>query len=173
MFDLFIPYLIGTAIGIADDGGTNSAVAVAVAEPAPVEQVTTQTTGRAPEEQVATGQYTTAIEVKPILGMTKGNWVAVRDYDGQDFLYFTHLMSWRCGLWDVRYGLNGAPATQTLAMEPCHLNTNSPNSMVAVEEFLPYITLPANFVESVTVEITYDDGTAETAQFERTEILIP
>lgn len=170
MFDLFVPYVIGLTLGLApsEDGAENATIAVAPAVEAPA-----VAPDRAPEPQVATGQFTTAVEVKPILGMTKGNWVAVRDFNGQDLLYFTHLMSWRCGLWDVSYGLNGAPPDQFLSMEPCHLETNSPNAMTQIEEFLPYVTFPPGSVDTVTVALTYDDGTTETATFQRNEILIP
>ena len=81
---------------------------------------------RAPEAQVPTGQYTTAAEVRPILGMTKQSWAAVRLYEGQDLVYFTHLLSWRCGLWSIRWGVNGAPATNEVPLEPCPRAPRSP-----------------------------------------------
>lgn len=113
------------------------------------------------------------MEVRPILGMTKSNWVAVRLYEGQDLVYFTHLLSWRCGLWDIHYGINGAPATEAVALEPCHDDTSSPNAMTDMENYLPYIALPPESVDTIYVEITFDDGTTDFAQFSRAEVLIP
>lgn len=128
---------------------------------------------RAPEPQSPTGKYTTAIEVRPILGMTKSNWAAVRFYEGNDLVYFSHLFAWRCGLWEIRYGINGDPADTVMPMEPCNEDYQQPNVMIDVENFLPYVTLPGNSVETIYVEITFDDGTTDFAQFNRNEILIP
>ncbi|MEL6570671.1 MAG: hypothetical protein AAFQ64_03375 [Pseudomonadota bacterium] len=170
MFDLILPYLIGLAIGIEPQSG---------AEPMTTAKITEEvgsgdtTAGRVPEDQTPTGQFTTAAEVKPILGMTQANWVAVRDFNGQDYLYFTHLLAWRCGLWDIRFGLNGAPADQILATEPCNVDTAQPNALADVENYLPYLVFPPGSIESVTVTVTYDDSTSETATFARTEIFMP
>lgn len=170
MFQLMLPYVIGLALGI-DPG-----------EPAPAEatDMMAAVAGsgddaalRDPEPQVPTGKYTTAVEVRPILQVTRGNWVAVRDFNGQDLVYFTNLLSWRCGLWDIRYGINGNLPEMVLPMEPCHADTSTPNALVQIDEFLPYIALPQGSVDSVTVEIVYDDGTSESASFERAEVLLP
>lgn len=170
MFDLILPYLIGLAIGIEPETAAEATQSVAT-----VEEVGSgdTTAGRIPEDQTPTGQFTTAAEVKPILGMTQQNWVAVRDFNGQDYLYFTHLLAWRCGLWDIQFGLNGAPADQIFAMEPCNVDTAQPNALADVENYLPYLIFPPGSVESVTVTLTYDDGTSETATFARTAILMP
>lgn len=176
MFDLFLPYMIGIALGIEPD--TQTAMATEAAQTEEVLPEIDSGSGddlalREPEPQVPTGKYTTAVEVKPILGMTKSNWVAVRLYEGQDLLYFTHLLAWRCGLWDIRYGINGEPADNVYPMEPCHEDMAQPNVMSDVENFLPYVVLPPESIDSVYVEITFDDGTTDFAQFNRNEVLIP
>ncbi len=128
---------------------------------------------REPEPQVPTGQYTTAIEVKPILGMTKQSWAAVRLYEGNDLIYFSHLLAWRCGLWGIRYGVNGAAATNEVVLEPCHEGTAQPNAMTDPVGYPIYVTLPGESVQSLYVEVIYDDGTTDFARFERAQILIP
>lgn len=179
MLEFFLPLLIGIAAGIEPQlsSGAPAEAVEEVAEEAPLDTGIGEGSGdgpeREPEEQIATGKFTTAVEVKPILGMTKGNWVAVRDYNGQDLVYFTHLLSWRCGLWDIRYGVNGAPAEEVFPMEPCYPDSATPNAMTDVETFLPYVTMPPGSVESIYVEVTFDDGTTDFARFDRAEVEIP
>lgn len=116
--------------------------------------------------------FTTATEVKPILDMTKANWVALREYDGNDLLYFTHLESWRCGLSQIRYSVNSAAAGAVYEMEPCHEGEAQPNAM-KLENHLPYVTLPLQMVNTVTVVIVYDDGSEDRMDYERKQILMP
>lgn len=178
MFDLFLPFVIGLALGVEPpQNAPADAVAQAQAEPEslPLALGSGDDLGadRPPEPQVATGKYTTALEVRPILGMTKTSWVGIREFEGQDLVYFSHLMAWRCGLWDIRYGINGAPATNVVPMEPCNEEYAQPNMMLDAENFLPYVRYPLGSVESVTVEIVYDDGTSESGTFQRNEVRIP
>ncbi|WP_226780455.1 hypothetical protein [Oceaniglobus trochenteri] len=123
------------------------------------------------EDQTPTGKFTTAAEVRIILEATRANWVALRDYEGQDLLYFTQLLSWRCGLHQIEYSINdGAP--QVLEAEPCHLDTAQPNAITA-ETTLPYLAFPKGSVQSVGVQLLFDDLSTDTARFERNAILMP
>ncbi len=177
MIDLFLPFVIGMGLGI--EPAEPAATDMADTTPAPVIETAAAGSGddldasRTPEPQVPTGKFTTAVEVRPILGMTKANWVAVRDYNGQDLVYFTHLMGWRCGLWDIRFGINGAPADTVVPMEPCYDDMASPNVMQDIENYLPYIAFPPGSVENIYVEIVFDDGTTDFARFDRAQIQIP
>jgi hypothetical protein len=120
----------------------------------------------------AQGQtFTTAAEVKPILTATKPSWVAVRAYEGQDLLYFTNLMAWRCGVASVSYSLNGG-AAQDLPMEPCHEDSAQPNALL-MDSVLPFVTLPLQSLETLSVTVTFDDGTTEQGDYLRPAILMP
>ncbi len=119
----------------------------------------------------AQAQFMTAAEVRPILDATQGSWVAVRVFDGQDLLYFTHLLSFRCGLDAVFYGLNGEPARERLPMEPCYEGTASPSAMDPVN-YPPYTAFPVGSVHSVTILMKYDDGGKTEATFQRAQIQI-
>lgn len=153
MIDLILMMI---ALG-ADAGGAQSTGSVSVAGPVA-------------EVQTPTGKFTTAVEVKPILQATRGNWVAVREYEGQDLLYLTHLLSWRCGLLGVKVGINGGPM-QDWPMPECQLDTAAPNAIPADAQI--YEAHPLGSVATVEVEITYDDLSTDTAQFERRQVLMP
>jgi hypothetical protein len=131
------------------------------------------TPAREPENQNPTGRYTTATEVKPILGMTRPSWIAIQQNGDQDYLYFTNLLAWRCGLWEVRYGLNGAPPETVLPLEPCYDDTASPNGMVDIENYPIYLTAPGGSLESVEIELLFDDGTTDAAVYARQSVLMP
>ena len=123
------------------------------------------------EPQVPTGKFTTATEVKPIMEMTMGNWVALREYDGKDLLYVTHIWSWRCGLLQMRYAVNGGEMIDW-PLPPCHEGTNAPNAIIDTDG-LPYATFALGAVQSVEVELLYDDLSTGSARFERSDVLMP
>ena len=152
-------FFIGLAVALG--GGSGGTEKGAQAEAAP---------GYIAEDQTPTGKFTTAAEIKPIVEATRGNWVAVREYEGQDWLYLSHLLAWRCGMHEFRVGVNGGPL-EVWEMPPCQLETATPNAITP--ETVIYRTFPPGSVESVEVEILYDDLDTAAGQFERNEVLIP
>ena len=150
--------LIALAVGLGAGSGGGAAPA-------------SDASGFQAEPQAPTGRFTTATEVKPILGMTRANWVAVREYGGQDLIYFTHLLAWRCGLHEIRFSVNEG-AMQVWDMPACLEETNAPNA-IDTDQGLPYIARPLGSVTALRVELLYDDMTTETASFERSDILMP
>lgn len=119
----------------------------------------------------AQAQFLTAGEVKPILEMTQDSWLGVRVYDGHDLLYFTHLVTFRCGLEEVFYGLNGEMPSEALPMEPCDESAPNPSAMDPVK-YPPYMTFPVGSIHSVTLMMMYDDGDIQEVTFERAQIQI-
>ena len=111
-----------------------------------------------------------AQDAKQILTMTKPNWIAVREYDGQDLLYFTNLLAWRCGVERIRFAVNGERLDR-LEHEPCHEDEAAPNALYS-EDILPYVAYPLGSVESVAVEVSYPDGSTDSAEYERAKVLI-
>lgn len=116
-------------------------------------------------------QFTSAAEVKPILEATKGNWVSVREYEGQDLLYFTHLLAWRCGLDAIYYSINGGSESRYQA-EPCHEGEAQPNAIRA-DAVLPFLRFELGSIKTVDIRLVYDDGSEGRAHFERNAIMTP
>ena len=129
------------------------------------------TSAQQAEPQVPTGKFTTAVEVKPILSATKGNWVGVREWEGQDLVYVTHIWAWRCGLVRLEVSLNSA-AFEDWPLPPCHLDQAAPNAILDGDG-LPFRAFGLNSVIEVAVRVTYDDLTMDEARFPRSAIRIP
>jgi len=123
------------------------------------------------EPQVPSGKFTTATEIKMIMQATKTNWVAVREFNGQDLVYVTHLLSWRCGMHQVRYSINDAPM-QVWTLPPCLIDTAQPNA-IRTEDGLPYQAFALGSVQSIAIEILYDDLSTDNARFDRAQVLMP
>lgn len=115
--------------------------------------------------------FTTAAEVRPILEATRGSWIAVREYDGEDLLYFTHLEAWRCGLTQIEYAVNGGEMA-VWTVEDCYEGEAQPNAIKA-DGRESYEPMPLGRVEQVQVRITYDDGETAEATYERAAVLMP
>lgn len=113
---------------------------------------------------------TDAATIMPILEMTRANWVALRNWEGQELLYFTHLEAWRCALTSVHYSINGGESMEwTLA--PCQTGTPSPNSLPG--DYLPFTALPLDHLQTISVRIKMNDGAGLDAEFARASILMP
>jgi len=93
---------------------------------------------------------------KQILEMTKGSWLSFRDYDGKVLLYFTHLLSYRPVIQEIRYSINSDAVDQTFKFKPS-------DKMFISGDDLVYISVPANS-QYAAVQITYKDGTKSDVQ---------
>ena len=115
--------------------------------------------------------FTTAAEVRPILEATKASWIAIREYEGQDWLYFTQLLAWRCGISSVTYSTNGGPM-QPVELAPCHEGTASPNALTSDDPF-PNPRFELGSLNTVAIGLVLDDDTTMDAAYERPQVLIP
>lgn len=158
MWDVFFVFVAMAASGAPSEG--QNAVA---ASPAPA--------GLIAEDQTPTGKFTTATEVKPIIAMTESSWVAVREWEGQDLIYVTHLWAWRCGLAQMEVSINDS-AFEIWPLPPCHVDTAQPNG-ITDSDGAPYRTFDLNSVQNLSVKLTFDDLTTQEASFERKAVLLP
>lgn len=108
--------------------------------------------------------------IAPILEMTKGNWVALRSWEGDELLYFTQIEAWRCAVSGVSYSVNGGP-WMVWNLAPCQVGTPAPNALPP--EHLPFVKLPAELVQEVAVQIEMTDGQRLENTFPRAAILMP
>lgn len=86
------------------------------------------------------------------LEMTSGSWLSFRDYNGL-LLYYTHLMSYRCAIREVRIGID-----TTVPNKPIPLGECDPKHPYEIpSKARPYLKLPPG-TKMVSVELTYRDG---------------
>ena len=99
---------------------------------------------------------------RKILDMTATSWLSFREFNGL-LVYYTHLMSYRCAIREVRVGIDTAVPDKVLKMPPCDPRDPS----VIPHEATPYLKL-APATKSVSVELTYRDGSvSEIKSFRR------
>jgi uncharacterized caspase-like protein len=99
---------------------------------------------------------------RKILDMTATSWLSFREFNGL-LVYYTHLMSYRCAIREVRVGIDSAVPDRVLKMPPCDMRDPS----VIPHEALPYLRL-APSTQFVSVELTYRDGSvSEIKSFRR------
>lgn len=173
MFDVFLVVLAATLSGseTQNSGGVDSATVVT--ETAPAQAIPNFTSGSAPvaEDQTPTGRFLTATEVKPILTATKPNWIAIREWDGQDLIYVTQIWSWRCGLLQLDVSINDLPP-ETWPLPDCHIDNAQPAAILE-SDGNPYRGFQLNSVHTVSVTLTYDDLSTDTARYSRAQIKMP
>ncbi len=89
---------------------------------------------------------------RKILDMTATSWLSFREFNGL-LVYYTHLMSYRCAIREVRIGIDSAVPDKVLKMPPC----NSRDPVAIPSDAQPYLKL-APQTKAVSVELTYRDG---------------
>ncbi|SIO55524.1 Caspase domain-containing protein [Bradyrhizobium erythrophlei] len=99
---------------------------------------------------------------RKILDMTATSWLSFREFNGL-LVYYTHLMSYRCAIREVRVGIDSAVPDRVLKMPPC----DPRDPLVIPRDAQPYLKL-APQTQSVSVELTYRDGSvSEIKSFRR------
>lgn len=81
------------------------------------------------------------------------SWVEFREYNGL-LVYFTTLVSYRCAITEVRYGLDGADPLRRFDMPPC----DPDNPYVMPDGFTPYLKVPGK-TAGINLRVTWRDGT--------------
>jgi hypothetical protein len=99
---------------------------------------------------------------RKILDMTATSWLSFREFNGL-LVYYTHLISYRCAIRQVKIGIDTTVPDRVLNMPPCEMKDPS----AIPYDVKPYLKLsPTN--QFVSVELTYRDGSvSEIKSFRR------
>lgn len=89
---------------------------------------------------------------RQILEMTSGSWLSFREFNGL-MVYYTHLMSYRCAIREVKIGIDSTVPDRKLAMPAC--DPQNPSAIPSNAQ--PYLKL-ASGTKFVSIELTYRDG---------------
>lgn len=99
---------------------------------------------------------------RKILDMTASSWLSFREFNGL-LVYYTHLVSYRCAIRQVRIGIDTTVPDKVIQLPPC--DTKEPHAIP--HNVSPYLRLPPS-TRSVSVELTFKDGSlSELRSFRR------
>ena len=95
-------------------------------------------------------------QLKVMAEAAKGQWVAFRNWDGKQLIYFTIVVTYHCGLAEIRYSLNGAGLGERWPVPAC--NPQMPFNVDAQKDKI-YLALEPGSVSAVSLQLVYADGT--------------
>jgi hypothetical protein len=99
---------------------------------------------------------------RKILDMTATSWLSFREFNGL-LVYYTHLVSYRCAIREVRIGIDTTLPDKVLKLPPCDLR--DPNVIPSNAQL--YMKL-APTTQLMSVELTYRDGSVSEIKTFRT-----
>jgi hypothetical protein len=91
-------------------------------------------------------------DYRKILEMTASNWLQFRQFNGL-LVYYTHLVTYRCAIREVRIGIDNQIPDKVLPLPACDIG--DPSSIPSNSQL--YVKLPAT-TKMITAELTYRDG---------------
>ncbi len=91
---------------------------------------------------------------KQILDQFWTSWIAFDASGNHGLVYFSQMLSFRCAIKQVHYGLNGAALDKEIKMPPC----DKKDPYAIPYDYQPYFKV-ADSVKSMSVQVTYTDGT--------------
>lgn len=105
---------------------------------------------------------------KDILDRFSTAWISYRLFNGKLLAYFTHLVSYRCAIDKIEYGVDTETPDKVFKLDEC--DPQNPHSVdVGNDTSKILITIPKK-TEFMTVKLTYKDGTESgVKRFENTQ----
>jgi len=105
---------------------------------------------------------------RKILDMTASSWLAFRDFNGL-LLYYTHLVSYRCAIKQMRIGIDSSVPDKVIQLPACDMR-----DPVAIPDKAQVLMKLPPQTQSVSVELTYLDGSlSEIKTFRRGVAQVP
>ena len=103
----------------------------------------------------AKAQTPPVAQLKMMAEAAKAQWVAFRNWDGKQWIYFTIPVTYHCGLTEIRYSLNGADLAERWPVPAC--NAQMPFNVDPQKDQI-YLALDPGTVSSVSLQLVYADG---------------
>jgi len=94
-------------------------------------------------------------QVKSILDSTKSSWIVFRIYEGRQYYYVTHLLSWPCGIKKVRYSENSDALDKSWPLPKC--NKLLPNN-IPDDAKIHSKRMKVGTVKTLAIQLEFDDG---------------
>lgn len=99
---------------------------------------------------------------KSILERLPTGWLSFRDWDGNLLVYFSHLVSYRCAISRVEFGVDADTPDNQFHLQPC--DPNNPHSVnYKGKPSMIHLQIPKQ-TRYMTVKLTYADGTQSKVQ---------
>jgi len=95
--------------------------------------------------------------VKQAINATTANWVAFRNFNGEQLLYLTQLLTWKCGLREIRYAINSSHLADKWPLPEC--NPQNPYHLDPEKSHI-YVNFPLQSIQFVSVQVVFADGAA-------------
>ena len=93
---------------------------------------------------------------RQLLEQFRNGWVAFRnEAPYENNLYFSHLVTYRCGISKVEIAYGDGPLGKALPLPLPPCDKKEPHALP--QNYLPYLKMPPG-VKAVTVKLTYADG---------------
>lgn len=94
---------------------------------------------------------------KRALELTRDKWVAFRNFNGRQLIYFTQIVTYKCGLKEVRYSFNTRDVAERFQLPRC--DPQNPFRLDPQNDKI-YLSLAPGTVGTMSVQLVYGDGTA-------------
>ena len=85
----------------------------------------------------AAGAQAPNVQEKQIVPLIKANWIAFRNYSGRQFIYFSNLLAYRCGLTEIRYSVNSDALDRVFPLPPAPVSVSRPHQHIVAENTPP------------------------------------